>query len=67
VSESKSYAEITLKSGAVVTFDCIKITWKRNQLGIGTLEWETPAGATRRPVHFDLDEIAAIVFVDDSQ
>lgn len=64
-----SHAEITMKSGAVVTFDCTSLTWTRrtNLLGETTeqsLQWELPEGASKRPVHFDLDEIAAVVFVD---
>jgi hypothetical protein len=62
VSARKSYAEITLKSGAVVTFECTSVTCKRT--GISTsLSWDVPSGAIRRPVYIDVDEIVAVVFV----
>lgn len=69
MTHSSSYAEITMKSGAVVTFDCVSIEWTKKTNGLGetteqSLSWELPAGAVRRPVRFDLREVAAVVFVD---
>ena len=66
MSKGKSYAEITLKSGAVITFECTKLAWKRDPIST-SLEWTLPEGATRRPVHIDINEIAAAVFVDGSR
>lgn len=71
MGKQASQAEVTLKSGAVVTFECTSISWsqKRNLLGEITeqsLKWEQPEGAKRRPIRFELDEIAAVVFVDAS-
>ena len=67
-----SRAEITMKSGAVVTFDCSSLTFTRRRNGLGeitemSLQWELPEGAKRRPVHFELEEIAAAIFVDTSE
>ena len=59
----KSYAEITMKSGAVVTFPCTSVSWRSDGLG-QTLKWEQSKADARRPVFFDVDEIAAVVFVD---
>lgn len=64
MARSKSYAEITMKSGAVITFDCVSLSWKRRSSIGETLTWELPDGASRRLVRIDLDEIAAAVFVD---
>lgn len=61
-----SYAEITLKSGARIEFDCISLKWERSPIRTG-MSWELPEGASRRPVFFDVDEIAAAVFVDTSE
>lgn len=60
---NESHAEITMKSGAVVTFPCTSLSWKRDALG-STLSWELPEGAQRRPVRINLDEVAAVIFVD---
>lgn len=67
-----SYAEITMKSGAVVTVDVSSIQWERtrNLLGEVTgeaIKWTIKETAVRRPVHLDPDEIAAVVFVDPAR
>lgn len=66
MSRKPSYAEITMKSGAVVTFECTELAWKRSSIG-HSLKWVTPDGAVRRAVEINLDEVAAVVFVDGSR
>lgn len=58
-------AVMTMKSGATVTFHASEVTWSRNPLGGSSLVWETPEGATRRLLHVDLEEVAAIVFEEE--
>jgi hypothetical protein len=56
-----------MKSGAVVTFECTKVSVTTNALGERTgIKWTTPDGGTRRLLHIAIDEVAAIVFVDAS-
>ncbi len=64
-----SHLELTMKSGAVVTFDCTE-TEKGVSRGTGdlvSLSWTLPEGATRRPLYIRLDEVAVAMFVDDSE
>jgi hypothetical protein len=58
-----SHAEITMKSGAVVTFDCVKLRWQKG--AIKGLSWVDGDNAKRSALHVNIDEIAAVVFVDD--
>jgi hypothetical protein len=67
-----SYAEVTLKSGAKIEFDCTEVTWtsKINLLGEVVskhLEWVTPEGAIRRIMHIEIGEIAAVIFIDTGE
>lgn len=58
-----SYAQITMKSGAVVEFETSYIKTEKNNEGrfVG-LEWDKPGG--RELVAMSLGEIAAVVFID---
>lgn len=62
-----SRAEITLKtSGATVVFDAEELTWRRDRLQGVSLHWTTPEkGATRRLMHVDISEVAAIVWLEE--
>ena len=66
IGKRRSYAEVTMKSGAVVTFECSMVTWERSRIGVA-LKWETPGPAKHRAVMVDPDEVAAVVFVDGTK
>lgn len=64
--KSLTRTEITLRSGAVVVFDSTHLKVTRNGLGkLSELNWTTPAGADRTLMWIDLDEIVAVVFVEE--
>lgn len=59
-----SYAEVTMKSGAVVTFDVTQLAWESDILGTKrSLKWTCPDDPKRRPLHLNLDEVAAVIWV----
>jgi hypothetical protein len=63
-----SYVEIPLKNRNVVTADVSGFTIQKNALGsFAGIKWTTPENAKRRLLHLDVDEIAAIVFVDSDE
>lgn len=58
-----SHAEVTLKSGTTVVFDCSFIEFQMKP--VPRLRWEVPMDAARFPIFVETDEIAAVVFVSD--
>lgn len=56
-----SRAEITMKSGAAITFECTKLVTRRNTVsgGLVEIEWDGAVGA---PMYLDLSEVAAVAF-----
>lgn len=63
--DEMSHVEITLKSGATITADVNEWTTQRSPLtnevtGFG---WDKPG--PRRLVHVAIEEVAAVVFVED--
>lgn len=59
-------AQITLKSGAQITFDTDNLTTGRDRVhgNLCSLKWETPDNWTEKLFMIELDEIAAIVLLD---
>lgn len=63
-----SSVEITLKSGNVIIADASEFSVQRNALlGIVGVKWKTPEEAERALMHIDVDQIAAVVFVDEKK
>lgn len=64
------HVEITLRSGAMVTFEADDFEWTQQRARITgevtgrSLKWTTPEGAQRRGIYVDVEEIAAVVFVE---
>lgn len=60
-----SHVEITLKSGATITADVSEWTTTRNKIDNRVTGYEWEHCGPRRLAHVRVEEVAAVIFVND--